>query len=76
MATKTLALSEILDDEQVARVTQILNSPGDSIQMVQELKEYLIQFREHLENEKGVVPEYLAYAIVHNLQLHGMTNGH
>lgn len=57
-------LGDLLTEDQIQRVADILNSDIDDIQRVAELKLYLGQFREQLES-KQVLPEYLAYALVH-----------
>lgn len=60
---KTIELSELLNDGQINRVTEILDSKGYIWERDKELKKYLSQFRSELE-AKGVLPEYLAYVLI------------
>lgn len=60
---KTIELSELLNDEQITRVTEILDSKGYVWERDKKLKEYLSQFRTELE-AKGVLPEYLSYVLI------------
>ena len=61
---RQLVLSEILNEGQCQEVARILNQHADPIDAVPELKKYLRQFQGQLQ-EAGVLPEYLAYAIVY-----------
>lgn len=64
---KTMALGEILTDEQIEALLTIMETyRDDSIVRTRKMSEYLSQFRSTLE-AKGVVPEYLSYAIEYQL---------
>jgi hypothetical protein len=64
--TKTVVLGELLNSKQAREVGRILNSTADPIEQTRRLKDYFGTFREDLE-KKGVLPEYLAYAVVYRL---------
>lgn len=59
---KTITLGELLTEEQGKEVVRIMAESRDDTEMTQRLNGYLRQFREQLE-AKGVLPEYLSYAI-------------
>ena len=59
---KTITLGQLLNEKQIVEVTRILNSSADSIERVRRLKDYFGTFRDDLE-KKGVLPEYLAWAV-------------
>lgn len=59
---KTISLGELLTEEQGREVVRIMSESKDDAEMTARLKKYLAQFKDQLE-AKGVVPEYLAYAI-------------
>lgn len=64
-STRSVALSDILTDDQIKVVVEILNRPNvDDIAMTKLLKEYLRTIGPQLE-AKGVVADYLAYMIIH-----------
>jgi hypothetical protein len=59
-------LGDLVTDQQAQEICNILNAQQDSIKRVRELTRYLSGFRAELE-KKGILPEYLAYAIeAHN----------
>jgi hypothetical protein len=64
--TKTVALGEILNTNQLREVKRILNSTADTIEQVQRLKDYFGTFREDLERQE-ILPEYLAYVVAYRL---------
>lgn len=66
---KGTPLGAILNDDQLEAVLTIIQTWHDEpLTRIRKLKEYLAQFRTELEN-KGVVPEYLAYVINQKIQL-------
>jgi hypothetical protein len=63
---KTTSPGDILTDEQLERVMTILDEyRDDPIERIHRLKAYLNTLP--LE-EKGILPDYLAYAIEYNVQ--------
>jgi hypothetical protein len=62
---KMKILGHLVTEKQSEDICKILNSQQDSIKRVRELTRYLSGFRAELE-KKGVLPEYLAYAIEAN----------
>lgn len=63
---KTVALKEILNEEQLTEVERLVNSTPDQTSLTQKLRVYLAQFKEELE-AKGVVGDYLAYVLAYKL---------
>lgn len=61
---KTITLGELLTEEQMAEVTRIVAMYGDDC--TPRLKAYFRSIGEQLES-KGVLPEYLAYALPYSL---------
>lgn len=60
-----MPLGEILTDAQIEQVLDIIQKTTER-ERIAKLKEYLGQFKDDLER-KGVVADYLAYAIEHIL---------
>ena len=65
---KSVKLSELLTEEQWKEVNKILEAKD--AEKWKRLREYLVTHRDALE-KKGVVPEYLAYALEYYI-----TTGH
>ena len=61
-AIKIVALSELLTDAQIKETVRICETMDDA-QIVKTLSSYFAQFRESLEKDKGVLPEYLAWVV-------------
>jgi len=55
-------LEDLVTEKQCQDILKIINSNQDSTKRVMELTRYLCKLRSELE-KKGVLPEYLAYAI-------------
>ena len=60
-------LVELVSDEEAKAICDIINGEQDSINRVRKLSTYLQTLREKLE-AKGVLPEFLAYAVEYNTQ--------
>lgn len=61
-------LGEILNDEQLKKVAEVMSSTQGLETKTLRLRNYLKQFDRELE-AKGVVSEYLAYAIVYTVDM-------
>ncbi|HSS95489.1 MAG TPA: hypothetical protein VLK33_00585 [Terriglobales bacterium] len=62
-------IGDLLTDDQVGQVCAIFAAlPENQTDLVRDLKAYLETLRVQLE-AKGVDPNYLAYALVHTVQL-------
>lgn len=59
---KTIKLGDLLTDDQLKQVREIINSTASSLDRTAKLRDYFATIRETLES-KGVLPEYLAYAV-------------
>lgn len=68
--TKTMLLGDVLTPSQCRKVREICKKHSDSSAVVAELKQYLNGYKATLE-KKGVIPDYLAYAIVHAITIKG-----
>jgi hypothetical protein len=64
---RSVALSKLLTSEQVKCVLTIVNENKNSLERTQRLKAYLKPLAKELE-AKGVLPDFLAYAIEHYIQ--------
>lgn len=63
----SVQLRALLTEAQLLRVQEIIKDHGhDSLELVRELRQYFAEFADELES-KGVLPDYLAYAIAANL---------
>ncbi len=67
---KSMQLGEILTPEQMKGVIAIIKGNHEPLARIQKLKEHLNQFAAELES-KGVLADYLAYAIEYSLQGRG-----
>lgn len=64
---KPITLGELLTEEQWKEVSEIVDEYTGQPDLVQKLKEYFGNIRPQLES-KGVLPEYLAYALPYALE--------
>lgn len=63
---RNVSLDQILSPKQLGEISTIIANAGDDeITQVRALKKYLAEHKEMLEAQ-GVVPEYLAYAIIYS----------
>ena len=63
-----IRLSDLFDEEQGKRVTEIISKILMKKIPTSDLRSYLITQREALE-QKGMLPEYLYYSIVYHMDL-------
>jgi hypothetical protein len=62
------SLQDLLSKPECEAVWEIIKSEKDSISRVRKLTQYFAARREALE-KKGILPEFLAYAVEYNVQL-------
>lgn len=63
---KHVRLADILTEGRCRQVSKIINSTASSLWCTAKLRNYFATIRETLES-KGVLPEYLAYAVEFSL---------
>jgi len=66
---RRVMIGDVLNEGQCQEVSRILDKHEDPIDAVPELKKYLREFEGQLQ-QAGLLPEYLAYAIVYNATEH------
>ena len=63
--TERKSLNEILNDEQLAKVNEIINLSTNDDDILRRLKKYFLSINNQLE-VKGILGDYLAWAVYAN----------